>query len=266
MAVEVRDPGNTDVMVYDLARETSTRLTFDPGADDFPLWSPDGQRILFSSDRDGAANIYAMAADGTGQPARVTTSTTTNHFPQSWSGDGETLVIMAGIPADLQVVSIGADSPPQDLIATEVTEVNAEVSPDGRWMAYMSNESGRTEVYVRPFPDVDDGKWQISRDGGAAPVWSPDGRELFFRAPGGGDMLVVAVDTEPVFSPGNPEVLFEAPYRSSAPGRGRPWDVAADGRFLMIKESGSGQEASGPAQINVVLNWAEELKRLAPVP
>ena len=203
VAVEVRDPGNTDVMVYDLARETSTRLTFDPGADGWPLWSPDGQRILFSSDRDGAANIYAMAADGTGQPARVTTSTT-NHFPQSWSGDGETLVIMAGDPADLQVVSIGADSPPQDLIATEAAEAYAEVSPDGRWMAYMSTESGRPEVYVRPFPDVDDGKWQISRDGGFAPVWSPDGRELSFRALASLEILVVAVDTEPVFNPGNP--------------------------------------------------------------
>ena len=197
-----------------------------------------------------------MAADGTGQPARVTTSTT-NHFPQSWSGDGETLVIMAGIPADLQVVSIGADSPPQDLIATEVTEVNAEVSPDGRWMAYMSNESGRTEVYVRQFPDVDDGKWQISRDGGASCSFGRQVVVTCWWSPWTRSRSLVL---------GNPEVLFEAPYRSSAPGRGRPWDVAADGRFLMIKESGSGQEASGPAQINVVLNWAEELKRLAPVP
>ena len=264
VAVEVGDPGNTDVIVYDLARETSTRLTFDPGADGWPLWSPDGQRILFRSDRDGAPNIYAVAANGTGQPARVTTSGT-NHAPQSWSGDGETLVIMAaaGGPADLQVVFIGADSPPEDLIATEAVELHAEVSPDGHWMAYASTESGRFEVYVRPFPDVDDGKWQISRDGGLAPVWAPDGHELFFRPPGGGDMLVVAVDTEPVFSPGNPEVVLTAPYLS-ARGRSRPWDVAADGRFLMIKESGSGQEAGGPSQINVVLNWTEELTRLVP--
>ena len=262
MAVEVQDPGNTDVIVYDLARETSTRLTFDPGADGWPLWSPDGQRILFRSDRDGAANIYAVAANGTGQPARVTTSEA-DQWPQSWSGDGQTLVILAG-PGDLQVVSIGADSPPEDLIATEAVEAYAEVSPDGHWMAYMSTESGGFEVYVRPFPDVDDGKWQISRDGGVAPAWAPDGRELFFRAPGGAEMLVVAVDTEPVFSPGNPEALFAGPYRTDAPGRNRPWDVAADGRFLMIKDSGSGQ-AGGPSQINVVLNWTEELKRLVPV-
>ena len=160
-------------------------------------------------------------------------------------------------------MSIGADSPPEDLIATEAAEFQPEVSPDGHWMAYASTESGRFEVYVRPFPDVDDGKWQISRDGGLAPVWAPDGRELFFRTKGGAEMLVVAVDTEPVFNPGNPEVLFTAPYRA-AQGRGRPWDVAADGRFLMIKDSGSGQEAGGPSQINVVLNWTEELTRLVP--
>ena len=265
VAVEVREPPNTDVMVYDVERETLTRLTFDPGADTWPLWSPDGQRILFSSNRDGAAGIYAVAANGTGQPARVTTSDT-DHAPQSWSGDGETLVITAGSPPDLQVVSIGAESPPEDLIATEDIGFDAEVSPDGRWMAYASSEAGRVEVYVRPFPDVDDGKWQISRDGGLAPVWAPDGRELFFRNLTNFELLVVAVETEPVFNPGNPEVAFVAPYRVSSPGRGWQWDMAADGRFLMIKESGSGQGAGGLSQINVVLNWFEELKRLVPTP
>ena len=262
VAVEVRDPGNTDVMVYDLARETPTRLTFDPSVDGWPLWSPDSQRILFTSNRDGAPNIYAMAANGTGQPARVTTGET-NHFPQSWSGDGQTLVIMADIPTDLRVVSIGADSPPEGLIEFDAAEFYPEVSPDGRWMAYQSNESGLFQVYVRPFPNVDDGKWQISRDAGVEPVWGPDGRELFFRRGIAGEMLVVAVDTEPVFAWGNPEVLFAAPYRSGTAGRNRPWDVAADGRFLMIKEGGP--EAGGPSQINVVLNWHEELKRLVPV-
>ena len=264
VAVEVRDPANTDVMVYDLERETRTRLTFDPGADGWPLWSPDGQRILFSSDRDGAANIYATAADGTGQPTRVTTGDT-SLWPQSWSSDGQTLVIRAGFPQGIQVVSIGADGPPQDLIASDAIEAQAEVSPDGRWIAYQSNESGPFEVYVRPFPNVDAGKWQMSRDGGTEPVWGPDGRELFFRTGSYAEMLVVAVTTEPVFSAGNPEVLFATPYRAEGPGRGRPWDVAVDGRFLMIKGSGSGQEAGGLSQINVVLNWHEELKRLVPV-
>ena len=267
VAMEVRDIGNDDVRVYDLQRDTPTRLTFDPGRDGFPLWSPDGRRVLFGSDRDGVLNIYSKAADGTGPAERLTTSDSAQ-VPQSWSGDGQSLVIveLAG-SMNISVVPPGAESVTEGLIETEFGELYPEVSPDGRWIAYMSNESGQFEVYVRPFPNVDDGRWQISRDGGVSPVWAPDGQELFFRSPGSGalDMMVAPVGTEPTFSPGNPEVLFAAPYRGPAANRVRPWDVAPDGRFLMLREGDTSSPDEEPTQVVLVQNWFEELKRLVPL-
>ena len=135
----------------------------------------------------------------------------------------------------------------------------AEVSPDGRWIAYVSGE----EVWVQPFPDVEGGRWQISRDGGGSPVWGPAGRELFFRRGDTRDMMVVAVETEPTFDAGTPEFVFSGPYISGQALRTRPWDVAADGRFLMVKESAA-EGAGGAPYIVVVRNWIEELKRLVP--
>ena len=277
LALEVRDTANSDVMVYDLQRNAPTILTFDPGTDTSPLWSPDGRRVLFSSSRDGNLNIYSKAADGTGPAERLTTSDSIQ-IPFSWSGDGQSLVIFDFLgDGNISVVSLGAESRTESLIATEFLETYAEVSPDGRWIAYQSDESGRFEVYVRPFPNVDNGRWQISRDGGVSPVWAPHGDELFFRSRGvfnlGGQlegeehMMAVAVDTEPTFSHGNPEVLFAAPYRRAAPAGTRPWAVAPDGRFLMLREGAASTTDTYevPAQVVLVQNWTEELKRLVPV-
>ena len=266
VAVEVRDPENPDVMVYDLQRETPTRLTFDPGFDRDPLWSPDGRRVLFGSNRDGSsADIYAKAADGTGPVERVTTSDT-DQSPVSWSADGQSLVIQTlGDSFNLRLVSLGGENRTEGLIETEGVDIHGRVSPDGRWMAYASTESGQFEVYVRPFPNVDDGRWQISRAGGSSPLWAPDGQELFFKGAGVSDVMAVTVETEPTFNPGNPEVLFTGQYRASAPGRGPAWDVAPDGRFLMIRSAGATGQAAAP-HIVVVENWVEELKRLVPVP
>ena len=267
VALVVQDPENTDVMVYDLERETPTRLTFDPGPDRSPLWTLDGQRVVFASARDGRMNVYAKGADGTGPVERVTTRDT-DQWPSSWSADGHTLVVTdhAGAQWDVHVIALGAENRTEGLIETEFVETYPDVSPDGRWIAYMSGESGQMEVYVRPFPNVDDGRWQISRDGGFEPVWAPSGRELFFREGNTRDMMVVAVETEPTLSPGNPEVLFEAPYRTGSPRRARPWDVAQDGRFLMIKERASGEEAGASSDIVVVENWFEELNQRVPIP
>ncbi len=126
-------------------------------------------------------------------------------------------------------------------------------------MAYRSNETGRFEIYVRTFPDVDVGKWQISKDGGSSPVWRPDGRELFYRT--GDAMMVVSIDAKPNFTAGNPEVLFTGEYYS---GPGRHYDVASDGRLLMLKEAEQTEEISARTQFIVVQNWFEEFEDLLP--
>jgi serine/threonine-protein kinase len=144
------------------------------------------------------------------------------------------------------------------LLQEKYSEWEPKISPDGRWMAYVSEESGKSEVYVRPFPDVNKGKWQVSTSGGRDPLWSPDGRGLFYR--NGDSVMAVAVQTEPTFNPGKTEALFQGKYTSY-------WDISHDGkRFLMLKEpqsTASGGE--GPRKINIVLNWFEELKQRVPV-
>ena len=266
VAVEVREPGNRDVMVYDLNRETRTRLTLDPASDSYPMWTQDGRRVVFSSTRDGAYNVFSKAADGTGEVERVTSSDTFQ-WPESWSVDGQSLVVgnNPGGGVDIHVLSFGEETSTEMLIQTDGVTANSQVSPDGRWIAYQSNESGQFEVYVRPFPNVEEGRWQISSAGGQSPVWSPGGRELFFRG-GSWEMMAVAVEPEPTFSVENAEVLFQAPYLSTSfnDGRTRTWDVAQDGRFLMVKEATESQEAGLAPRIVVVQNWFEELKRLVP--
>jgi len=165
-----------------------------------------------------------------------------------------------GTTRDLHVLSMEGEFTSQPLLDDEFNERSAAISPSGFFIAYQSDESGQKEIYVRPFPNVDDGKWQISRDGGEAPVWHPKGEELFYR--NGRALEVVSIKTEPTFTAGSPAVLFTGDYLTF-PGT-RQYDVTPDGqRFVMIKESEEQQEAG---QIHVVLNWFEELKRLVPTP
>ena len=178
IVVEVRNPEHSDVTVYDLHRDTPTRLTFDPGADRVPIWSQDGQSVLFVSDRDGPIRLDAKAADGTGQDDRVTTSGVPQ-WPGPWSADGQMMIVTDIGRWDLQTISLGAEDRADGLIESEFLEFSPDVSPDGRWLAYVSNESGQFEVYVRPFPNVEDGLWQISRDSGASPLWAPTGQDHY---------------------------------------------------------------------------------------
>ncbi len=257
LAVTVSESGGGDVWIYDLEREIPTRLTFDPAQDHMPVWTPDGQRVVFDSTRDGAPhNLFWKAADGTGPVQRLTTSPNTQGA-RSFSPDGKSLVHReTSTSPNLHVLSMEGEFSSQPLLDNEFNENNAEISPSGRFIAYESNESGQNEIYVRPFPNVDDGKWQISRDGGTEPVWAPQGQELFYR--NGSALEEVSIKTEPTFTQGSPEVLFTGNYQGTSGNR--QYDVAPDGqRFLMIK-----QEQTGITQINVVLNWFEELKRLVP--
>jgi len=270
LAIDVRDQDN-DIWIWDFARDTLTRLTFDPAADQFPIWTPDSRAIIFASSRAGIPNLYRQSADGTGQVERLTTAPVPQ-LPTSIAPDGKRLVLneanVGRSGLDLSLLALQGQPRSEPLIQTMFTERNAEISADGRWIAYESDESGRFEVYVRPFPNVESGRWQISTNGGTRPLWARSGRELFYLDRMGPLMLVTVQATDTTFRAGNPVKLFDTRYFGIGSGNsGRTYDVSPDGqRFLMIKETvptdqGSTAQAAGMV---VVLNWIEELKRLVP--
>jgi serine/threonine-protein kinase len=159
------------------------------------------------------------------------------------------------------MLSIEGDRAHKTLLQANYSENEPRISPDGRWMAYASDESRKNEIYVRPFPDVNKGRWQVSTNGGETPLWSPDGRELFYL--NGDAVMAVAVATKPTFNiVGTPQILFRGTY---VPSREHDtWDIAPDGkRFLMMKEAGV-TAGGGPRKINIVVNWFEELKQRVP--
>ena len=245
--------------LYDLRRDTLTRLTFEGSINLMGAWTPDGKRIAFDSNRAGPQNLFWQAADGSGATERLNTSEFLS-VPNSWSPDGQALAFIEIRPDtgnDINVLTL-SDHKVQPFLRTRFIEGAPSFSPDGRWMVYISDESGRREVYVQPYPGPG-GKWQISTEGGTEPVWNRNGRELFFRS--GDKMMAVDITTQPAFSAGKPRMLFEAPYVPTA-ATFPNYDVSPDGqRFLMLKP---GEQAQTATQINVVLNWSEELKRRVP--
>ena len=250
-----------DLWVYDLVRDRTTQLTFD-AAMDTPVWTPDGQRIIFRSTREGEQGLLWKAADGTGQLERLTTSAS-NQVPWSMTPDGQTLAYSEQNSAtgwDIAYLSLGDEPHSQTLVASAFVDAHPRISPDGRWMAYESDESGQLGIYVRPFPNVDDGKWRVSGDGAWQPVWSPDGRELFYRE--GNALLAVSIETTPAFAAGNPRVLFSGPYRRPGPN-GQVYDIAPDGeRFLMIRET---EVDTGESEMIVLQDWFQNLTERVPV-
>jgi serine/threonine-protein kinase len=241
------------------------------------VWHPDGERVTFTG-VDG--DLYWMPGDGSGEAARLTSGDTNARssrrlqVPTSWSPDGRTLVFTqrlvsaASLNRDIWALTLGDSVPAaRPFVVSAADEPSAEISPDGRYLAYESNQSGRSEVYVQPFPGS--GRRElVSSDGGGQPVWARSGRELFYRAPGPGRtmrMMVVDVTLGEMFTAGRPRVLWEAPSVQYPGGTGgRSYDVTPDGRrFLMTQQTGA---TSQPPITHVVLvqNWLDELKRLSP--
>jgi len=268
VALAISTDGTPQIWIWDLTRETMTKLTFDKSASLRPIWTRDGRRIVFISIRDGKYSIDWKAADGTGEVEKIGSAPDKNLLPYSWSSDGKTLAVEE-MDSDMVRVNIGTQSIEGDharktLLHEAHSQAHPNISPDGKYMAYFSDESGRWEVYVRPFPEVNKGKWQISTGGGESPLWSPDGRELFYR--NGGAVMAVPVDTKTTFNAGKPRMLFQGAYPTGY-GESPAYDISPDSkRFLMIKEPQPAASAGqGPRKINVAVNWSEELKQRVPV-
>ena len=264
LAVEISDQ-EQDIWVWQLDRDTFTRFTFDPGRDSFPVWTPDSRHIVFRSAGSTTLNLFWRNADGTGEIERLTSADHTQ-TPTSFSPDGGSLLVndangSGTSEQDISLLTMDGKRPIAPLIKTSFDERNGEISPDGHWVVYESSESRPSQIWVRPFPDVNGGRWQISPvGGGSQPMWAPNGRELFYVS---NDALYsVRIQTTPSFSWGKPVRLFDA-RNIPGLGNGRFIDISRDGqRFVMIKEPPRADPGPAPPPVNmvVVLNWLEELK------
>jgi serine/threonine-protein kinase len=251
--------------------QTLTRLTFGPETQISPVWWPDGRSLIFASGEATLTDIFRQAADGTGSMERLTEGAK-GWVPTSVVPDGSEILLRevaqgSGTAIDLAQLRVSPASPaklntPTPLVRTPFSERNAEVSPGSQWLAYESDESGRLEIYVRPFPDVNGGRWEVSTGGGRMPLWSRDGRELFYVSPEGA-MMVSRVEAGRTWVATTPVQLFRSDYMFATPANTRTFDIAPDGkRFLMIKEIATPNPRQ--ASIVVVEHFDQELKRLAP--
>jgi eukaryotic-like serine/threonine-protein kinase len=259
--------------VWDLADENLTQVTADPAVDVAPVWTPDGQDIIFGSTRAGIQNLYRQPADGS-RPAEPLTANASAQFPLSISPDGTQLVVRQQtldpvVAFDLFLLHLNSSIPSRDmagqpaiarLMRTTSPKDNGIISPNGRWLAYESNESTQYQIYVRPFPEVERGRWQVSNAGGRSPVWAANGRELFYLD-SDGFLTRVPVETSGTFEHGKPARVLSTRYYTV---NIRTYDVSRDGqKFLMIKNVADQQKLSSQ-EIIVVKNWFEDLKRRAP--
>jgi Tol biopolymer transport system component len=263
LAIGQETDAGDDIWVKQLPAGPLLRVTFDSAADFRPRWLPDGRTLVFSSRRE-PLGLYRRQADGTGTDELLLAG---NIFEHQVSRDGKWLVARAGgqinqVGArDIGVMRVGTDSALTPLLATPFDESEIALSPDGRWLAYVSDETGRPELFVRPFPDVGSARYQLSVNGGVAPLWARDGRELFFLD-GNRNMVAVAVPPGAEFRPGAPRSLFRLDEDIYPPARDyyTPYDIAPDGRrFIMARLVRNRDAIELP--LDVTLNWFDELRR-----
>jgi Tol biopolymer transport system component len=253
----VADGDREDIWVHDVRNDTLTRRTYE-GQNRAPVWTGDGQRLVYTTLRDAMQHLTSQLATGGGLETLV--SSRNNLMAGAWTPDGQSLVYVDSPPTDLSGISVvardgGWRSRP---LVTQPVANSPTLSPDGRWMAFASLEGARNQIVVQPYPGPGP-RHQLTTDGGDAPVWSRAGKEVFYAFDGA--MYAVPIDTSHGFTPGKPVRLFAGPYVFTEPGL-PGYDVSRDGRrFLMVKR---GEAEVAPRQFRVVLNWADELMRRVP--
>ena len=265
VALDNDNASGKDVWIWDETRAVLARFTSGGAVDGAPEWTPNGRRIVFSSTRGGSAGLFSQDADGTGVPERLVAGTSAQ-VPYSFTPDGTRLILQGqdtSAQASLALLTLDGSRRVAPLMSAGAGQLNAALSADGAWIAYQSNESGQSEIYVRPFPRINDGRWQVSTGGGTRPAWTRGGRELV-SMDGATHLTAVPVETAgSTFRAGTPATLFTTTY--APPPAWRTYDVSPDGqRFLMIKEGVGGTANAPPPSLVVVLNWFEELTRLVP--
>jgi dipeptidyl aminopeptidase/acylaminoacyl peptidase len=256
VAVDKTDTGNqnSDVWIYDLQSQSTKRMTFDPAIDAMPVWSPDGTRVVFSSSRKQSFDLYLKNTDGAQEERAIEATPAQDKYSSAWSVDGKFILYTRG--TELWFLTV-PEMRSQLFLKAPSAMKNAQFSPDGKWVAYASNESGKWEIYVTSFPDAH-GKWQVSNGGGDQPRWRGDGKELFYLA-ADGKIVAVPVKEGANFNSGAPVALFQANARQPvATSEQVVYDVTQDGQRFLINT----YVKNGPVQpMTVVLNWDAEMKK-----
>jgi eukaryotic-like serine/threonine-protein kinase len=251
--------GTVGLWSYDFSRGTLAPLVTGAGSSQVPVWTPDGRRVIYRGTRRGTRNLWWKAADGSGDEERLSAKDGVVQTPTSVSPDGEWLLfeeVGDGRASDILAMRLAGDRTPQPLVATSANERNARISPDGKWLLFVSEGSGRPEIFAQPFPGPGP-RTPVSSNGGIEPLWSRDGRQVFYIE--GNRLMAVSVSTTPSFSPGIPRPLLDGPYPRSTTGT-TGYDVLPDGRFVRVQSIAPEPPLD---RISLVLNWHEQLRQAA---